>query len=136
MIAKGGMKDDFKLFLLNNYKWNRPVINWESSQHYLLLFIFIHSLRPCNLILLQALKINWTSKPLPVCLPCSILLLWSFRKLFFSLTSRPLAIILVWQKSLALHFFLITYLWPTSIDFFFVINKAMNLLIKILKLQC
>lgn len=136
MIAKGGMKDDFKLFLLNNYKWNRPVINWESSQHYLLLFIFIHSLRPCNLILLQALKINWTSKPLPVCLPCSILLLWSFRKLFFSLTSRPLAIILVWQKKSG-SAFLSHYLFVTHFHwFFFVINKAMNLLIKILKLQC
>ena len=79
---KKGMKDDSKLFLLNNYKWNRYAINWESNQHYLFPFIFIHSLKPGNLILLQTLEINWTFTCLPACLRCSILLLWSLRKLF------------------------------------------------------
>lgn len=55
----------------------------ENSQYYLLPLLFLHSLRPRNLILLRTLKINWTSKCLSVRLYCNILLLLSLSKVFF-----------------------------------------------------
>lgn len=100
-----GVKDDCKLFFWATLcEIELSLTERMNSQDYLLPSLFIHSLRPYNLILLQTVNIHWTSKCLSVCLHCSILLLLSLKKLFLPLISKSCVTILVWPKSISSTF--------------------------------
>lgn len=94
----------------------------ENSQYYLLPLLFLHSLRPCNLILLQTLKINWTSKCLSACLYCNILLLLFLRKVFFTFNFQTTCCYLPLAKSLCSTFLSHT-LFVTPLPLIFVCKK-------------
>lgn len=94
----------------------------ENSQYYLLPLLFLHSLRPRNLILLQTLKINWTSKCLSVRLYCNILLLLSLSKVFFIFNFQTMCCYPPLAKSLCSTFLSHT-LFVTPLPLIFACKK-------------